>query len=212
MPNFDSSLGSKQVTNRPLREYDIPDESEVSTSAPQIDMNAARQFQAKMNYEGRSTAELEQIEADFKRAREAKLSGKERLSEGARSRIDKLLGIVRGTHVVEIEEITYGLQTLKNKETRDAIREAAKFDSIQFPYEIRRQLLARSLTQIAGVDIDQFLSSNSIEIKLNFIDDLDAALTDRLYNEYLAMVKDADKRYAIKTEEEAAAIVEDLKK
>lgn len=72
--------------------------------------------------------------------------------------------------------------------------------------------MARSLTQVAGVDIDQFLGSNSLETRLAFIEELDDFLINRLYDEYLLLRKDAMSKYAINTADEAKEVMEDLKK
>jgi hypothetical protein len=96
---------------------------------------------------------------------------------------------------------------------RAAILSAAAYGgSVQEPFEIRRQLLAHSLTFVAGLDIVQFVGTNDFEAKLELIDSLDEALLNRLYDEYLVMVKEAREKYTIKDEADAKEIVEELKK
>jgi hypothetical protein len=95
----------------------------------------------------------------------------------------------------------------------DAIVAASAFDgTVQSPFEIRRQLLSRSLIQIGGVDIDQFLGASDLESKLSLIDELDDSLLNRLYEEYLNLSRECKKKYAITTTVEAKELVEDLKK
>jgi hypothetical protein len=72
--------------------------------------------------------------------------------------------------------------------------------------------LARSLIEIAGASIDQFLSSSDLEVKLDFIEDLPHALFSRLYNEYVALDNEAQTKFAMKSETEVKEVVEDLKK
>ena len=146
-------------------------------------------------------------------AKEARRRGQDRLSDAARRRIEMLIGMTRGTRSFMLEGHQYALQTLKSGELREAILEAAKFDgTVESPFEIRKQLLARSLVQIAGVEVEQFLGSNSLEARLIFMDELDHYLLGRLYDEYLAMVQEARDKYAIKNETDAKEVVEDLKK
>jgi hypothetical protein len=96
---------------------------------------------------------------------------------------------------------------------REAIMAAAEFDgTVQSPFEIRRQLLARSLVQVAGLDVAQFVGSNELGARLELIDDLDEALLNRLYDEYLEMVRESREKYTIKSEQDAKEVVEDLKK
>lgn len=225
MAQFDSPLGKKSISVQPLKEFDIPDESEHPGHSGQftpsvnrrygqpMDEAAMREFQERMAAQMDPDAGLTEAEMEFRRAREAKKRGQERLSEGARKRIEMLIGMTRGTRTIDIEGQTYTLQTLKSKEMREALLEASKFDgNIQFPFEYRKQLLARSIVQIAGVDINQFVGSNEIEDKLSFMDELDEALLNRLYDEYTELTKEAKDRYAIKTEADGKEVVEDLKK
>lgn len=228
MPNFDSPLGSKKVPGQPLREFEVPDETEEnvvmrrrgpSMHGPQspVDLNAAMEFQSRLQAEampqviqGEEDAELER---QIRAAKEARRTGKERLNDGAKRRIEMLVGMTRSTREVEIEGYKYIFQTLRSKEMREAIMAASEFDNtVQSPFEIRRQFLARSIIQLAGVDTSQFAGSNSLDAKLDLIDQLDEPLLNRLYEEYLALVKESRERYAVKNVQEMKEVVEDLKK
>jgi hypothetical protein len=155
------------------------------------------------------TAEEEAILA----AKKAQREGKQRLSEGARRRIEMLIGMTRLTKNVEIEGQLYKLQTLTSQELRDAIVGAAEFDgSVQFIFETRKQLLARALTMVAGVEIEQFLYSDDVQDKLFFVEQMDHALLLRLYNEYVALANEAQDKYGLKTEIQVKEVVEALKK
>ena len=44
---------------------------------------------------------------------------------------------------------------------------------VQSPFEIRKQLLARSITQVAGMDFDQFVGSAELDDKLAAIEVFD---------------------------------------
>jgi hypothetical protein len=228
MPKFESPIGSKKISGQPMREFDVPDEGDdqqyeemtpvmrrrgPSTHGPQppVDIEAALAFQNRIQSE--SAQDVSDMERQIREARIAKRTGKERLNDGARRRIEMLVGITRHTRTATIEDNVYVLQTLRSKEMRDAITAAAEFDgTVQSPFEIRRQLVARSLVQVAGLPVEQFVGSNLLEDRLVLIDDMDDAMLNRLYDEYLIMIKEIRERYAIKTPEDAKGVVEDLKK
>lgn len=227
MPKFDSPIGGKRFTGQQLKEVDVPDESESDydePSYPQINTSQAlkgmkpldeaglRDFQARLSREQDEVDEA-QVERDIRQAKSDKRAGRERLSDGARKRIEMLIGMTRGTRTTDIEGNSYTLQTLKAKEMRAAIAEAAEFDgTVHSPFEIRRQLIARSLVQVAGVDVEQFIGSTKFEARLDLVDDMDDSLLNRIYDEYLEMIRESRARYAIKTEADGAEVVEDLKK
>jgi hypothetical protein len=107
----------------------------------------------------------------------------------------------------------YKLQTLTSQELRDAVVATAEFDGkVEFIFENRKQLLARSVTVIAGVAIDQFLNSDELEAKLEFIELIDHALLHRLYGEYVSLTQEAQNKYSPKTEEQVKEVIADLKK
>ena len=200
MAEFNSPLGNKKFGGQQMRQFDIPDESGYSNESIQ-------QLQQQMDQD------TSEIEREIRTAKEAKRTGKERLNEGAKKRIEMLIGMTRTTKSVDIEGNEFVFQSLKSKEFRDAVMAAAAFDgSIQSPFEIRRQFLTRSLTHVAGVDIEQFLGSVEFDAKLAFIDQLDEALLNRLYDEYLSLAQEAKDKFSIKTNEDASQVIEDLKK
>lgn len=139
--------------------------------------------------------------------------GRARLSESARRRVEILLGMVRDTRTISLPSGDYVLQTLRSQELRESFIATQPFDgTIEGPFEIRRQLLARSLIQVAGTDIEQFVGSREIEAKLSLLDELPEALLGRLFNEYNMLVDEARSKYAIKSEADAQEVLEDLKK
>lgn len=227
MPTYDSPIGKKQFQGQPFKEMTIPDETGYAppptsprpqqNQAPhfQMDEAAVREFNSRFGppQEHIPTQEQAELEQQFREAREAKRLGREKLNEGARRRIEMLVGMTRHTRTFEVKGNSYTLKTLRDNELRDAIMRATAFDgSVQSPFEIRKQLLARSLVQIAGVDVDQFVGSTDIEIKLEALELFDHYLLSRLYTEYLSMVKEAQDYYAVQTVEQAKEVVEDLKK
>lgn len=217
MPSFESPLGSKRISGQPMREFDIPDEGEKFAPSVsqkyQMDSASMQEFQTRMQASMDPTSNLSQTEREIREERNARRFGKERLNEGARKRIELLLGMTRLSRSVILGENSFILKSLKSKELSEAYMMAAEFDgTVQSPFEIRRQLLGRSLTEISGISIPQFIGSDSLEDKLIFIDEMDHALLSRLYSEYLLLVEETKEKYAIKNEVEAKEVLEDLKK
>jgi len=197
MPNYESSITNKKFAAPDMRELEIPDDSGYSVPEHLANNEA-------------NTAEAERF---FQEAKRAKVTGKERLSEGAKRRINILIGAAKTTRQIELDGNIWELQSLTGKETQDALISAAQFDgTVQFSYELRKQLLSRSIISIGGVDIATFLSSTNFNDRLNLMDDLDESLLMRIYEEYIIMSKESKERYAIKTEADAKELVEDLKK
>ena len=228
MPKYDSPLGSKQIQGRPMKDFSVPDESGYSPpqrppphrhmreeQPPPFDPNAMREFQAAMQpqHQPLQMKEMSDVERQIFEAKKAKREGKERLSDGARRRIEMLVGMTRLTKDVEIEGNLYRVQTLSSRELRDAVTATSEFDgSVQFIFENRKQILARALTVVAGVDIEQFLNSNELETRLEFIELVDHSLLLRLFNEYNTLSKEANEKYALKTEAQVKEVLEDIKK
>jgi hypothetical protein len=225
MGSFDSPIGGKRFAGQQLKEVDVPDESEFEDSGypEHINVNQAikgmkpldeagiRAFQARLARE-QNEVDSSQVEHEIRQTKADKRMGRERLNEGARKRIEMLVGMTRNTRTAEIEGNTYILQTLKAKEMRETIAASAEFDgTVHAPFEMRRQFLARSLIHVVGIDIEQFLGSNDLSVKLNFIDEMDDILLNRLYDEYMTLVNDSRNKYAIK-QEAVQEVVDDLKK
>ena len=228
MTKFDSPLGSKSFPNVPMKDLQVPDESDqeyenmapvmrrrgpaLHGPQPSVDIAAALAFQQRMNAEEHAE-DLATVEKQVKGAREQKRSGKERLSESAKRRIEMLLEMTHDRHKAKIGENEFVFKTLTSIETREAIVAAAEFDgTVQSPFEIRRQFLARSIIEIAGIEIAQFIGSNSLEARLELIDSLGESILNRLYDEYSIMVKESRDKFAIKSPEEVQEVFDDLKK
>jgi hypothetical protein len=223
MAKFESPLGAKPISSPQMREFTVPDESGYSppqqrprdTSVPIFDDTAFQEFAAQMQTQApMRQAQPSELEQQFAEAKRLKREGKERLSDGAKRRIEMLIGMTRLTRDVEIGGHVYRLKTLSSKDLREALSIASNFadSNVLFIFETRKQILARSITIVAGVDIDQFLNSNELTDRLAFIDELDHTLLIRLYNEYNIMAKESQDKYVLKTEEEVQEVLTDLKK
>lgn len=228
MPEFKSPIGNKQFTSQPMKDLEIPDESGYSPPThPQphghqhnqanymVDEATLREFNARMNPVPTPMAsrEVSEMEREIQEARKARRLGLERPTDGAKKRIEMLLGMTRISKSVVIDGNQYILQTLKSRELRDAITAAAEFNgTVQFAFETRKQLLGRSLVQVAGVPIETFLNSNELEPRLELIEDMDHSLAMRLYNEYVILAQESESKYALKTDTDLKEVAEDLKK
>lgn len=234
MPKFDSPITNKTVNSAPLQEFSVPDESQGSSSIdfdaidkhrvdrglPPLDDNTKRAMYANQMQNkiapppsipvGPSFEELERQVAETKKAQYA---GNQRLNDAARKRIDMLCGASRGTCDVDIDGNKYTLRTLKSKEHRAAIVAAAAWDgSAHAAFEIRKQLLARAIIQVTGYDLGLFIGDNSIEARLEFVDELEEPMLNKLYSEYLNMVQETQNKYFPQTEAQVKEVMEDLKK
>lgn len=241
MPEFKSSIGGRQFQGKQLREFDVPDINEeqfnveAAINSGQLKkLNAAEiaEFQQRLNSSNieeennykpvpSSRQQVQERPKTFykedlqetEHAYQTRRKGIERLSQGAKKRIEMLIGITRTVREVEINGHKFTLQTLLSKEMREAISLASEFDgNVQSPFEIRMQFLARSVSEIDGIAIEQFLGSNEIEDKLSFVNELDDVFLNRLYSEYLILKEEATQKYAISTKSEAEEVSDDLKK
>jgi hypothetical protein len=225
MPKFDSPLGSKQVNNPQTREFTIPDESGFNPPPPSsvrpqrphappvFDEGAMREFNARMQPPPPPTMrEQSEMEREMLEAKRAKREGKERLSDGARRRIEMLIGMTRLTKDIDIGGNLYRVRTLTSKELREALVATGRYEGVEFIFESRKQVLARCLTIVAGVEVDQFIGSPYLEDRLDFVEDMDHALLIRLFNEYNLLANEAQDKYAPKNEAEVREVLEDLKK
>jgi hypothetical protein len=189
MSGFDSSIGSKRFSQQgQMREFVVPDGDEVD------------------HFEVSSEEELW-------RQRKLKAEGKERMSSGAKKRIEYLCNMSMSVKDIVINDIPFKIKTLKTKEVREAFVEIAKYDgTIEGTFEIRRQFLARALVAVDNQDIGLFLGDDSLQTRLQFIDELDDAVVDKLHKEYAIFSEEHSNKYNPKNTEETKGLVEDLKK
>lgn len=237
-PLSNQSFGPKPK----LREFNVPDESQGGTEedprfyqssqdVSEIDFKQAEALMAsrgiqfdsqrlQSEYNARqaskrqmSNQELAELEQEIKASKQLKASGgKEPLSQSARKRIELLTGSSRLTKEVNLDDNIYVLRTLKSKELRAIMVECYNCTQVEFPYELRRQILAHSITSVAGTDLELFLGSSDLAVKLDFFDELDDLLQQRLYSEYLDLKKEAEEKYGLNSPNLSQEVVDDLKK
>lgn len=214
MTKFSGPLGTK-TSQQTMKTFDIPDYSDMQKVSPKEfnKMNNARQ--TSQVFESDSFDEME----DLSRFEESIQVNKNRqnydlprITSNARQRIEYLLGITKSKRSVVIEGITYEFTSLSSSEFKLAFRFASQVSNVESNFELRKQLLARSLTKIDDLSLEDFLSSNDIEDKLNFIDALDNNLINRLFEEYNLLVEKCTNRFSIKSVEDVKEVSEDIKK
>ena len=214
MSNFDSPLGSKKNNNRlqsaPMRNINIP-------NGDDDDDEPVNPF-AKIEYKDNPDLYRQQSQSDFESqmlaAREEKRTGKQRVTNFGKNRIEMLLGMTRDTKEVDItDDLSFTLQTLKSKEIRNALLAASAYaGTVENAFELRKQYLARSITHVSEVEISNFLGRDDFDTILFFIEEMSEPILDRLFTEYGILDEENKSKYAIKTPEEARELVEDLKK
>jgi hypothetical protein len=226
MPSFESPITSRKFAAQPMRDLNIPDESGYTQPPPQQvrppqqygNQMSAQEFQAfqeRMNAQSELPENnLAEIEQEMVIARKQKAQGKTPLNEGARNRIEMLLGMTRQTREVKFDENNvYVLRSMTGKEYREAIKAASAFDlTVESPFEVRLQMVARSLFMIAGIPVGQFLGSNTLEARLEFVEELDDVLLNRLFDEYTSLKKECQEKYGLNTIGQVQEVAEDLKK
>ena len=223
MPGIKSPISNRTFSAQPMKELEVPDATvpagfdlEAANARlrerglPPLSNGATEAMQARNAVREMSLDEIEKSIAD---ARKAKFTGKEKLGDTARTRIEVLTGLGRLTREVEIDEVRFVLRSLKARELREIFLAVAPFDgTVELSFELRRQTLARSLCRVADTDLDLFLGTPSLDAALNFVEDQDEAILARLYAEYQLLAAEINQKYAIKTPEDAAQLGEDLKK
>jgi len=224
MASFDSPIGKRKIQSGGMRELTVPDETApppqqrqrtFESSGPLFDEAELRDFQARMQPAPQQipVREISEVEKQILDGKRLKREGRERLSEGARRRVEMLIDMSKMTRDVSLSGQLYRLQSLTSKELREVMVATAEFDgSVQMVFENRKQILARSLVIIHGTDFGQFLNSTDLRDRIDIIEELDHALLVRLFNEYVILAKEVQDKYTLKTEQEVVEVLEDLKK
>lgn len=211
--------------NAHLRSRNLPAIGEVRRAGQPISShgqqaNPVRKPAPKSSFEYPDEAgEVRQLAMQARQARKEKIAKQNRLSDGAKKRIEMLCGMFSATKEVDIDGQTFVLRTLKGVELKEALVATAEFaGSVSLAFESRKQFLARSILSVAGNDVDAFLgvSANDaddfLEAKLEFIEELPEPIISRLYAEYSALDSESQEKYGMKTAEDVKQTAEDIKK
>lgn len=157
------------------------------------------------SYEEQKLKELEQL-------RKNKKESLHKAPEGAKQRLDYLLGISRLGEDVEVDNVVFSIRSLKAKETQEVIESvvSAQVNAVQ-AFEMRAHTMARSIYKIDGQDLGLVIGSNDIEDKVNFVKELDESLLNYLYERYTKMLQLNNKKFGDLGKDEQEA-VENIKK
>jgi hypothetical protein len=202
MPTFKSTNFTTQSSQSaaPMREWTVSDPTVVEGQ----------------NQEAEQFAEMERLAKAAKEARKEQLSNSERISNPAKQRIELLANIGRLTKDVSLAGHIFSLRTLKSKETREAALQSFNVNintNLEAGYEARRQQLARSIFKIDGHLFEDVIGNNSLEAKLQYLDDeCEETLIVKLFDEFSKLKDDARAQFEIKDSADAKEVAEDLKK
>jgi hypothetical protein len=208
MAGFQSPSFSKNFppqTHSPLREFTVGAPEEPLQQAPTQYANTPPSVQAPPT---------PQVQQSIKQARQEKLTAADRISDTGKRRIELLAQIGRLTKDVKIGDCTFTLRTLKAREMEAAMLatvRSAEFN-IEASYETRRQQLARAIAKVDGAEMDEVLESNTIDAKLNMMEEMEEIVVSKLWDTFVLLQNEAKEKYGINTEAQAKEVVEDLKK
>ena len=193
MQEINSPLGRKVIssgTSSPPRQmFSIPDEEQKQV---QLTPEQFAEFQSK---------KIETKQISKKPTTEAKL------------RIEILTGIGRLQSDVIIGENKFSLQSLKSGEMREIIKSISNITSgTDASYELRTQVLAKSLYAIDDKPTDLVIGAVSLEDTMHFINDLQESVVNKLYKGYTTMIEDNEDKMVVSTVEQAKEVSEEVKK
>jgi hypothetical protein len=224
MTDIESPLGRKSFpgTQQQGRVLTVDDPTVGGGPSPRHNLNIRpehfRQAQPQQQQPQRQPLrELSSEEiAGYEKAREEAYRQQNVVSKTARERIEYLTGIGRIKTNFEMDGISFHLQSLKSGELEsvlDTIISQGETNEAKFNFEIRRQTLARSLTAVDDMSVEELIGSNTIEDKLELIKSLDENLVDYMYKHYEEYIlKVSRTKYAINTDKDVAEVVEAVKK
>ena len=199
MAVFESSQFKTSVPSTQMREFNVGAPEDVPQAIPP---------------QTRSASDIEQSMREARAAKQAEINNGQRLTSGAKKRIELLADIGRLTRDVKVGGYVFSLRTLKAKETREAA--IAAFSSVETQleasYEVRRHQLARSIFQIDSHSTDEVIEAMSLEDKLVWLDGLEEILVSKLFSEFNSLKEEAQVKYGITSAEQAKEVIEDLKK
>lgn len=153
----------------------------------------------------------EQKLKELEQLRLAKKESLQKAPEGAKKRLEFLLGISRLGEDVEVDNVSFSIRSLKARETQEVIEAimSIQLSAIQ-AFEMRAHTMARAIYAIDGQDISVVIGSNKIEDRVNFVKELDESLLNYLYDRYTKMIQLNNKRFELGTEEQE--VIENVKK
>ena len=105
------------------------------------------------------------------------------------------------------------LQSLKAGEMKEVLTIVSQVSTAATAmFEMRAQILAKSLVTIDDQPIDLILGVSNPEDMIQFINELQESLVNQLYNSYTNMIKENENKFLVKDSQEAHEVAEEIKK
>lgn len=196
MPKYESSLTNKEFAGGQQKRFVVSDD-DVPVEMQQVHQNEQS---------------LSDMEAQFNEARRAKKTAASTIGAEAKKRFEILSGLGRATRDVVIDGVTFSLRSIKAKELREVVNATLQMSNkAEEIFEARAHTLARVVYKIDGHDIGIILGNDSLEAKLEFVQQLDEEVAQHLYREYDDLLNSHKKLFSTQ-QEEIKEVGEDLKK
>lgn len=205
MSKFESSISSKNFGTTQMRNLVIPDETESDIQRFSLSDEESLELERKIQHD-----------KDLKMNK-----GVEKISEGAKKRIEILIGMTTSTKEIDVSGVIFKVKVLSSKDVKDAIlhsyEEKAKYktevmSNYNEMFELRRQIIARAVLSIGELSFSDFIASNDLNDKLSFVDQLDESALTKIYTDYNTLSKESSDKYEIKTKEQVEEVAQDIKK
>lgn len=219
MPEIKSPISRQMTSNeKGYRTFEVSDETQDRNTEP---------YEPSQEYQGRARPEFEtnvrhqerhthrnpsDVETDIRNARRAKVTGNVPLTDFGRERVQILTGLGQKTKSVLIGGITFEVRTLSGKEQRECIMAANKTSAIEVLFEGRVQQLARALVTIDGRDVEEVLGTRDLQVRLDFVEDMQDHVLDKLYEEFNNLLSEVKKEFYPQADADMKEVVEDIKK
>jgi len=206
-----SDIPQKPVRMSPQQAY-----QQVSGGAPDFmpaPQQSQQEFYAQQSMPPQRSFETTKHElSKIEQMRSAR--GKRELSPEAKRRVEFLTGIGRLMDEFEVEGVKFTIQTLKTREMKEVAKVVSsnEIDPAEFAYELRSNMLARSVVKINDHLVEEILGDDSFEAKLALIEELDESVTIHIYDKYQAMADKSREKYGINTDKDVSEVSEAIKK
>lgn len=219
MTDFNSPLGKKTfASSSNPKIFEIPDETEheARLASPQAAFQAVPQGSVPdpSKWQPGVAVQLtpEQFNAMMAQRQQVKEDTK-KVSQFSRDRINILTNIGRVKKQLVIDEHTFTLRSLKDKEVKEIFTSLEDVkNASQLALSLRTLYLAHSLCEIDGHPVGDVLGDNSLETIVLFLQESEDYLISLLYDKYNEMVNELKKKFSVTTDEKSEEVLEDIKK
>ena len=209
MVEIESQLGKKvySASSGDRRVLTVSEEDPVMQQQSFQQPSQSREGPIRMTLD-----EMQEIEEMRNKSRDMQT----RVSPEARNILEFLSGIGRMEESVVIETTKFTLQSIKSgeqEEVFEVIADLGNVSTIKLQFEIRAQTLARALYAIDDQPFGLVIGSNYMKDRVAATRQFDENVADYLYKWYQEhIVKKAQDKYGVKTEEDAQEVIESIKK